>query len=382
VMHAIFRAVIELLLWIAHDRCDIAYAVKEAASALAKPLQHHWIKAKRIVRYLKRFPRSEQLIEATLSGEGSPWLIRVRGDSDWSGELEKRRSTSGCSLMLLECQIHHHSRTQHAISLSSGEAETDAGTSAAVEGMFVSSVVDELGFANSLVLETDSSAFQMGVQKPGLGKMKHIQIRHNWLKQSVADKRLRVDKIPRDINTSDLMTCPVTEQVLDKFLKMLNIKRAEKDSKKEEEVSHVTAARRPAAVPNFITALMTLLATLQPVSGQGDHQEIQEAGWGAFYIGLILTVGILLLTTWWSCRRRQEEPEEEPIPRATRTTGVQTEVQPVVAPPPPPDPLPAVVYVTQYGECYHTRTVCRGLRNANGQTPKRVCLWCLDVARG
>ena len=47
-------------------------------------------------------------------------------DSDWAGDKETRRSTSGGCLMLGQHVISHWSKSQSNIALSSGEAELNA----------------------------------------------------------------------------------------------------------------------------------------------------------------------------------------------------------------------------------------------------------------
>ena len=55
-------------------------------------------------------------------------------------------------------------------------------------------------------LGTDSSAAKSFVNRRGLGKMRHLQIRDLWLQEEVAGGRLEVDKVRGDQNRADLMT--------------------------------------------------------------------------------------------------------------------------------------------------------------------------------
>ena len=67
----------------------------------------------------------------------------------------------------------------------------------------------ELGFrglGNTVKLGTDSSAAKSFVNRRGLGKMRHLEIRDLWLQEEVDKGRLEVGKIRGDQNPADLMT--------------------------------------------------------------------------------------------------------------------------------------------------------------------------------
>ena len=67
----------------------------------------------------------------------------------------------------------------------------------------------ELGFANLsnvIHLGTDSSAAKSFVNRRGLGKMRHIEVRDLWLQKEVREGRVEVYKIPGIENPADLMT--------------------------------------------------------------------------------------------------------------------------------------------------------------------------------
>ena len=53
---------------------------------------------------------------------------------------------------------------------------------------------------------TDSSAAKSFVNRRGLGKMRHLEIRDLWLQEEVDKGRLVVDKVRGDQNPADLMT--------------------------------------------------------------------------------------------------------------------------------------------------------------------------------
>ena len=58
-----------------------------------------------------------------LSEKHSSLDVHTYVDSDWAGDPDTRRATSGVATYLLGVILQSHSRTQQTIALSSGEAE-------------------------------------------------------------------------------------------------------------------------------------------------------------------------------------------------------------------------------------------------------------------
>ena len=101
------------------------------------------------------------------------------------------------------------SATQHAIALSSAEAELYAMVEGVTRAKGLVTLAQELGFSglsSVLRLGTDSSAAKSFVCRRGLGKMRHLQIRDLWLQKEVADGLLEVEKLAGIENPADLMT--------------------------------------------------------------------------------------------------------------------------------------------------------------------------------
>ena len=108
----------------------------------------------------------------------------------------------------LHC-IKTWSATQHAFALSSAEAELYAMVEAVTRSKGLCSLARELGFVqleNVIRLGTDSSAAKSFVNRRGLGRMRHLDIRDMWLQQEVLAGKVVVDKVSGTKNPADLMT--------------------------------------------------------------------------------------------------------------------------------------------------------------------------------
>ena len=130
-------------------------------------------------------------------------------DSDWAGDVETRKSTSGGIVVLGNHPIKSWSTTQSAPALSSCEAEYYALVDGASRGLGLQAAARVLGIAvDDLVVEasTDSSAAKSYASRRGAGRIRHIEVKQLWLQQAVADGRIRLHKILGTENPADILT--------------------------------------------------------------------------------------------------------------------------------------------------------------------------------
>ena len=72
-----FRAIAARANFLALDRVDVQYGVKEVCRDMSAPTASSWMKLKRLARYLLEFPRlvwdfSDRRTDASALGRGSP----------------------------------------------------------------------------------------------------------------------------------------------------------------------------------------------------------------------------------------------------------------------------------------------------------------------
>ena len=188
--------------YLSQDRVDLAFASKEISRHMANPKIGDEILVKRVVRYLKQYPRL--VVKYPWQEDCSE--VSVFTDSDWGGCVKTRRSTSGGVLMRGGHLISHWARTQQLVALSSAEAELNAAVKAAQEGLGVAHLEEEFGRWLVVQLYGDSSANHGMIQRQGAGKVKHLTVRQLWLQQQSEIGVCLHAKIPRAINSADMLT--------------------------------------------------------------------------------------------------------------------------------------------------------------------------------
>ena len=51
-----------------------------------------------------------------------------------------------------------------------------------------------------------------------MGKLKHVEVHDLWIQEAVKRNRLQINKIPRAINTADLLASPSKPDEIKKFM--------------------------------------------------------------------------------------------------------------------------------------------------------------------
>ena len=113
-----FRGLAARLNYLSLDRADLQYAAKEVSKKMSAPREADWAKLKRVARYLVGAPRLVQ----RFCWQELPAELHTFTDSDWAGDKETRKSTSGDAVTWGEHTLKTWSTTQHVIALSNGEA--------------------------------------------------------------------------------------------------------------------------------------------------------------------------------------------------------------------------------------------------------------------
>ena len=99
------------------SRPDITFAVNKLARYSEKPKQVHWNAVKRVMRYLKG------TLDHALKYSGGKIEMIGNCDSDWAGDEDERRSTSGYVFIMNKGPVAWCSRLQRTSALSVTEAE-------------------------------------------------------------------------------------------------------------------------------------------------------------------------------------------------------------------------------------------------------------------
>ena len=106
------------LLYLCASRLDIVLSVGVCARYQAAPKESHLMAVTRIFRYLVHTPKF-----GLWYPRGSSFSLVGYTDSDWAGDHDDRKSTSGSCQFIGRSLASWDSKKQNCISLSTSEAE-------------------------------------------------------------------------------------------------------------------------------------------------------------------------------------------------------------------------------------------------------------------
>eukprot|EP00971_Amphidinium_carterae_P174619 3461611-Amphidinium_carterae.1 len=142
-------------------------------------MDYHWEELKRVGRYLRGVFGAKVIFES----QAIPDTLLAYTDSDHAGDPVTRKSRSGLALMWGAHLLKHSSAVQSTIALSRGEAEYYAMLRASSYLLGVRSMLGDWGLRPNLVVLSDASAARGITARQGLGKLRHLDVRHLWLQQ-------------------------------------------------------------------------------------------------------------------------------------------------------------------------------------------------------
>ena len=212
-----FRALAARANYLAADRADIQFAVKELCRGMAVPTRGGWRKIKRLGRYLVGRPG----VVARYASQEKTNRITGYTDSNWAGCKKTAKSTSGGAIVKGKHLIKSWSTTQKSITLSSGEAELVAAVKMCAELIGLSQLEKDWGESVEGTVFVDSNAAIGVASRKGNGKLRHVKVGTLWIQERVEEGDVRIKKVAGEENPADMMTKNLPERKVEIFMEML-----------------------------------------------------------------------------------------------------------------------------------------------------------------
>jgi hypothetical protein len=200
-------------------RPDIALAVSMLARYMSAPARQHWEAAKGVLRYVQG-TQTMGIVYGSGSNEISGFA-----DSDYGGDTDSRRSTTGHVFLLNGAAISWSSRLQPTVAVSTAEAEYMAAASAAKEALWLLKLQSDLGSAQySIVIRGDNQAALTLISNKVVSmKSKHIDIQFHFVRELAARGDVTFQYITTEEQVADVFTKALPEVKFLKFRKMMGI---------------------------------------------------------------------------------------------------------------------------------------------------------------
>ena len=222
--------------YLAQDRLDIQYAVKEIARRMSSPKDGDMALLKRLGRYLIGAPRAVY----TYSWQSKAMRLETYVDSDWAGCKGTRRSTSGGVVSCGEHVLKSWSTTQATVALSSAEAELYSLVKGAALTLGMLALAQDLGESLSATVNTDASATLGIIQRQGLGKLRHVSTQFLWIQEKVRTDAFDIAKVPGYNNPADILTKNVSAELIQRHTASLGVRIGVGRAKTAPHLSRIT----------------------------------------------------------------------------------------------------------------------------------------------
>ena len=189
-------------------RPDIVHAVGLVSKFNSAPTQAQLTAVKRIFRYLKG------TVDIKLQNRSTGKKLLGYSDADWANDTDDRHSTTGNVFIMSGGAISWLSQKQSTVTaaLSIAEAEYIALVSATQEAIWLNPLLTDLRIdtkGSIEILEDNQSAIAMAKNSTGRRRTKHIDIKHQFIKEAVQAGTISVSYCP----TADMLANIFTKQL-------------------------------------------------------------------------------------------------------------------------------------------------------------------------
>ncbi|KAG1659195.1 hypothetical protein FOA52_005673 [Chlamydomonas sp. UWO 241] len=202
----LFMELLGSLLYLAVcTRPDISQTVGVLARYMSCPTTAHLEAAKQVLRYVSGtrnfgicYGNSGQLVGFC--------------DSDYAGDPDTRRSTSGIVFILNGGAVIWCSRVQPTVAASTLEAEYMSASLSAKDALWCRKILPELGLSCNMVnINCDNQGALKLISNPiASQRSKHIDVIHHFVRDRVSRREICFHYVASEHNAADILTKPLT----------------------------------------------------------------------------------------------------------------------------------------------------------------------------
>ena len=228
-----YRSLIGSLRYLTCTRSDIMFAVGVASRFMEDPRASHMKAAKRILRYVKG---TEQL--GLHYSKTNDFLLTGYVDSDWAGDVDDRKSTTGFVFYMGGTAFTWMSRKQPIVTMSTCEAEYVAAATSVCHAIWLRNVLHEMKLTQKEATEIrvdNKSAIELAKNPKDHGRSKYIDVRFHFIREQVKMKNIRVVHVKTQDQAADIFTKALAKPLFENCKQMLGMKDI-RDLKLREDV--------------------------------------------------------------------------------------------------------------------------------------------------
>jgi hypothetical protein len=210
-------------------RADISFTCSVLSRFLVNPSKHHMDAAKWLLRYIHGTIYLSVVYGGTaVDADVEKGALHGYSDSDFAGDVESRKSTSGYVFLFAGGIISVQSKRQSITALSTTEAEYYGLHKAVMEATWLRYIFKELGWTSKDVKRVkifgDNQASLQLTENPELHqRTKHIAVKYHYIREARSKGIVRFWYCPTKDMTADGLTKPLARVKHQAFVTQLGL---------------------------------------------------------------------------------------------------------------------------------------------------------------
>ncbi|KAM1172663.1 hypothetical protein ACFX2G_023223 [Malus domestica] len=216
-----YKQIFRSLMYLSATQPNMMYVVSLLSRFMEEPTKLHYQATKRMLRYLKGTVDYGLFFKKDESNE----LVGF-SDSDYAGDLEDKKSTSGHVFMLSSRVVSWYSKKQQVVTLSTTEAEFIAAASCACQAVWLRRILEELHCIQkkpTLIYCDNNSTIKLSKNPVLHGRSKHIDVRFHFLRDLTKAGVVDLVHCQSQDQIADILTKPLKLEAFEKLCGLLGV---------------------------------------------------------------------------------------------------------------------------------------------------------------
>jgi hypothetical protein len=218
---SLFKSLVGSLRYLTCTRPDILYAVGVVSRYMEHPTTTHLKAAKRILRYIKGTTNLGLYYSVS-----DDYKLVGYSDSDWGGDVDDRKSTTGFVFYIGNTAFTWMSKKQPIVTLSTCEAEYVAATSCVCHAIWLRNLLKELNLPQeepTKIFVDNKSAIALAKNPVFHDQSKHICTRYHYIRECVANNNVKLEYVKTHDQAADIFTKPLKREDFVKLRYLLGV---------------------------------------------------------------------------------------------------------------------------------------------------------------
>ena len=217
-----YRQIVGCILHLANtSRPDIAFAASYLSRYMQDPGISHWKAAKHVLRYLK----GTRTLGIRYSRSTTGNRITGYADSDFAGDVDQRKSTSGFCFNFNGSAISWRGKKQTIVAQSTLEAEYIAMSFAVREALWIRNLLQEMKWKDKAIRIGDDNqrALRLSSDEIENERTKQIDVKFHFIRDHLERGTVAFDYVPTEDMIADIMTKALCQIKYSRFKTMMGM---------------------------------------------------------------------------------------------------------------------------------------------------------------